>query len=60
MQHRLKVASAAMEAAKSAMDTKEGMMQLLQTGTTYLGLLLSLGKNAAEVRLLALFAFCMP
>ena len=59
MQQRLEVASSAMEAAKSSMDTKEGMMRFLETGTRYLGLLVFLGKNAAEVRSFALIVFCI-
>ena len=59
MQQRLEVASSAMEAAKSSMDTKEGMMRFLETGTKYLGLLVSLGKNAAEVRSFSLFGSCL-
>ena len=55
MQQRFEVASAALEAARSSMDSKEGMMRLLETGTKYLGLLVSLGKNAAEVRSFSLF-----
>ena len=50
MQQRLKVASATMEAAKSAMDAKEGMMLFLETGTKHLSLIVGLGKNVAEVR----------
>ena len=48
MQRRLEIASAAMEAAKFSMDTKEGMMRFLETGTKCIGLLVSLGKNAVE------------
>ena len=60
LQRRLEAASSAMKAALASMDTKEGMMRTLETGTKYLGLLVSLGKNVAEVRSLALSGFCLP
>ena len=54
MRRRLGVAESAMKAALSSMDSKEGMMHLIETGTKHLSLLVNLGKNAAEVRSFAL------
>ena len=59
LQYRLKAASSAMKGALASMDTKEDMMRSLETGTKYLGLLVSLGKNVAEVCFLALSRFCL-
>ena len=60
LQRRLEAASAAMDAALSSMETKEGIMRLLETGSKYLGLVVSLGKNAVEVRALSLLSFTFP
>ena len=43
------MASEAMRDALIAMATKENMMHLLDSYTTHLGLLVSLGKSASEV-----------
>ena len=59
LRRRLEAASSAMEAALASMDTKEGMMRSLETGTKYLSLLVSLGKNVAEVCFLALVRLCL-
>ena len=59
LRRRLEAASTAMKAALFSMDTKEGMMRVLETGTKYLGLLIGLGKDAAEVRLLSLLDLCV-
>ena len=59
LRHRLEAASTTMKAALSSMDSKEGMMRVLETGTKYLGLLVSLGKDAAEVCSYSLFCSCM-
>ena len=50
LKRRLDIASSAMNDALGAMDTKDGMMRWLETGTKHLGLLVSLGKSASEVR----------
>ena len=60
MHQRLKVASATMEAAKFAMDAKEGMMLFLETGAKHLSLLVGLGKNVAEVRSLVMLTLHVP
>ena len=46
---RLEVAKNALDDASTAMETKETIMHYLDTGMTHLGLLISLGKGAAEV-----------
>ena len=50
LRRRLDTALSAMNDALEAMDTKDGMMRWLDTGTRHLGLLVSLGKSASEVR----------
>ena len=50
LKRRLDEASSAMNDALEAMDTEDGMMRWLDTGTRHLGLLVSLGKSASEVR----------
>ena len=60
LRRRLEAVSTTMKAALSSMDTKEGMMRNLETGTKYLRLLISLGKDAAEVRLRSLFFPFLP
>ena len=47
---RLRAASSAMDDALSALNSKEQMMRWLDIGTTHLGLLVSIGSSAAEVR----------
>ena len=49
LKRRLDATSSAMNDALEVMDTKDGMMRWLETGTKHLGLLVSLGKSASEV-----------
>ena len=49
LKRRLDAAKSALNVALQAMDTKDGMMHWLETGTTHLGLLVSLGASASEV-----------
>ena len=49
LERRLDTTSSAMNATLEVMDTKDGMMRWLETGTKNLGLLVSLGKSASEV-----------
>ena len=51
LERRLDATASAMNDALEVMDTKDGMMRWLETGTKHLGLLVSLGKSASEVRL---------